>query len=72
MGNRDLSTPKRVRLEARRLSIGQSVVVTSPEIIAHTLGVAYGVPAWEILKTATAEDLMTYWGLYCEIQPRSK
>jgi len=54
------------------MSIGQSVVVTSPEIIAHTLGTAYGVPPWEILKTATAEDLMTYWGLYCEIQPRSK
>jgi hypothetical protein len=72
VGNSNLSTPKRVRLEAKRLAIGQSLVVTSPEIIAHTLGTAYGVPPWEILKTATVEDLMTYWALYCEIQPRSK
>jgi hypothetical protein len=72
VGHINFSTPKRVRLEAKRLAIGQSLVVTSPEIIAHTLGTAYGVPPWEILKTATAEDLMTFWTLYCEIQPRSK
>lgn len=64
-------TPKRARLEARRLAVGQAIPVSSLEVIAHLLGKEYGVPPWKILE-APAEDVMQAWALFTEIQPKGK
>jgi len=68
MGSTGGRSPKRVRLAARQISLGQAVK-PPPEIIFHILAKEFGKFPWEVAE-APLDSVMLAWALYAEMQPK--
>jgi hypothetical protein len=69
VGERELTGPQ-VKLAARRLAIGQSIV-PPPEIIFAILAEKYGM--WpDDVASLPVEQVISAWELHVEMQPKGK
>lgn len=69
MVRRERAGPQ-VRLAARRLAIGQSIVVP-PEIMFHLLGEKFGMWPDEV-ASLPLEQVLRAWQIHAEMQPKER